>query len=113
MGYGKACYGAAVEVVAEGDEFVAAGCADGEFHGGFVCFCAGVAEKYFCHAGGAGDFFGEFGLSRDVVEVGAVDEFLCLAADGFYDFWVAVAGGADGDACDEVEVFVLVFVEDV
>ncbi len=102
----------------EGEDFesvVGLPVAAGEFDESVVGFGTGVTKKGL--AGLLGDFFanelGEFGLLRDMVEVGAVEEGLGLIGNGLGEVGVAVSEGAGGDAGAEVEELVVVLVPDV
>ena len=105
---------AAVEAAGQGDDvdgipalhlgLVAAGQLDGRLVG----FGAGVAEEGLAEVGRGKEQASQLKLRLLVEEVAHVPEGVGLLHEGFVDLVVAVANGRDGDAGEQVDVFLAV-----
>ena len=106
--------GAAVEAAGQGDDvdgipalhlgLVAAGQLDGRLVG----LGAGVAEEGLAEVSRAEEPAGQLELGLLVEEVAYVPERVRLLHESFVDLVVAVAHGRDGDAGEQVDVFLAV-----
>src|SRR5271168_174010 len=85
----------------------------GELHGAIDGFRAAVGEEDAVEAGALGEFSGERALKLVVKEIGEMHGAGGFAADDFYDAWVRVAEGVDGDTAEKIEILFSGGVEDV
>ncbi len=93
-----------VEPVGESNKFLLPGPDPGQFQRTVGRLCPGVGEEGLVHPGNLHEFLCKFSLVGDIIQVGAVDEFMRLVADRFYHRRVAVPGAADGDPGNAVDI---------
>ena len=115
-GQRKSAHGAAVEAPVEGDELVALGGVARQLDGAFDGFGAGIAEVNFLGFGAGRDGGQFFREARHVlvieIRAGHVDQFGGLLLNRGDNFGMAMAGGANRNACGEIEEHVAVDVFD-
>ena len=94
-----------VEPVGKRNKFFLPGPDTGELQCTIDCFCPGIGEERFVHAGNFDKFLCKVSLVGHIIQVGAMDEFMCLVADRFNYRRVAMSRAADGNTCYAVDIF--------
>ncbi len=84
----------------------------GKFQCPFIGLCPAVTEKDLIRKGMLAEKRGELDLGLNVIEVGNVDQFLCLILNCPDHPGVAMAQIANGKACHKIKIFLSLRIPD-